>query len=163
MDLTTYYSLIQFLTDYSMPTSLSKEQQAAIKRKSRYFIIINDQLYKKNKDNPNRPIKVVKENEVEDILYHTHSDPLAGHFSLEETYRRIKIRYYWPQMYNDARDYVRTCDECQRRGKNKRNEPLHPIKVGMPFDRMGMDIVGPLPMMSRGNKYIVVATEYLTK
>jgi Integrase zinc binding domain len=85
-----------------MPTHLTVKQQAAIKRKSRYFIVLNDQLYKKNRDNPNRPIKVVKENEVEDILYHTHSDPLAGHFSLEETYRRVKIRYYWPQMYDDA-------------------------------------------------------------
>ena len=89
-----------------MPTHLTKPQQAAIRRKSRYFIVINDQLYKKNKDNPNRSIKVVKENEVEDILHHTHSDPLAGHFSLDETYRRIKIRYYWPQMYTDVRKYV---------------------------------------------------------
>jgi hypothetical protein len=63
---------------------------------------LNDQLYKKNKDNPNRPIKVVKENEVEDILYYSHSDPLAGHFLLDETYRRIKIRYYWPQMFDDV-------------------------------------------------------------
>lgn len=146
-----------------MPTHLNKVQQAAIKRKSRYFIVFNDQLYKKNKDNPNRPIKVVKENEVEDILYHTHSDPLAGHFSLDETYRRIKIRYYWPQMFDDIRKYVKTCDECQRRGKNQRIEPLHPIKVGQPYDRLGMDIVGPLPKTSKGNKYIVVATEYLTK
>ena len=149
--------------DFSMPTHLNKVQQAAIKRKSRYFIVLNDQLYKKNKDNPNRPIKVVKESEVEDILYHSHSDPLAGHFSLDETYRRIKIRYYWPQMFDDVRKYVKTCDECQRRGKNQRIEPLHPIKVGQPFDRLGMDIVGPLPMTNRGNKYIVVATEYLTK
>ena len=163
MDLETYYSLIQFLTNFSMPIHLTKEQQAAIKRKSRYFIVLNDQLFKKNKDNPHRPIKVVKENEIETILHHTHSDPLAGHFSLEETYRRIKIRYYWPQMYDDARKYVRSCDECQRRGKNQRTEPLHPIKVGQPFDRLGMDIVGPLPKTSRGNMYIVVATEYLTK
>ena len=146
-----------------MPTHLSKEQQAAIKRKSRYFIAFNDQLYKKNKENPNRPIKVVKENEVEEILYHMHSDPLAGHFSLEETYRRIKIRYYWPQMYNDVRNYVQTCNECQRRGKNHRSEPLHPIKVGQPFDRLGIDLVGPFPVTARGNTYIVVATEYLTK
>ena len=90
MDLNTYYTLIQFLLSFSLPPHLTKEQQAAIKRKSRYFIVIKDQLYKKNKDNPNRPIKVVKETEVEDILYHTHSDPLAGHFSLDETYRRIK-------------------------------------------------------------------------
>jgi hypothetical protein len=163
MDTTTYYSLIRFLTDLYLPTDITKQQQAAIKRKARYFIVMNDQLYKRNKDNPNRPIKVVKENEIEGILHFTHSDPLAGHFSIEETYRRVKIRYYWPQMYEDVRRYVRTCDDCQRRGKNRRVEPLHPIKVGQPFDRIGMDIVGPLPMTKRGNKYIVVATEYLTK
>lgn len=163
MDLTTYYTLIQFLSTYLLPPHLTKEQQAAIKRKSRYFIVINDQLFKKNRDNPSRPIKVVKETEVEDVLYHSHSDPLAGHFSLDETYRRIKIRYYWPQMFEDVRNYVKTCDECQRRGKNKRIEPLHPIKVGQPFDRLGMDIVGPLPKTRSGNMYIVVATEYLTK
>lgn len=146
-----------------MPTNLNKTQQAALKRKSRYFVVLNDQLFKKNKDNPNRPIRVAKESEVEDILYHTHSDPLAGHFSIDETYRRVKIRYYWPQMFHDVRQYVRTCDECQRRGKNRRTEPLHPIKVGQPFDRLGMDIVGPLPKTKQGNMYIVVATEYLTK
>ena len=66
-------------------------------------------------------------------------------------------------MYADIRKYVQTCDECQRREKNKRNKPLHPIKVGQPFDRLGMDIVGPLLKTIRGNMYIVVATEYLTK
>jgi len=53
MDLNTYYTLIQFLLSFSLPPHLTKEQQAAIKRKSRYFIVIEDQLYKKNKDNPN--------------------------------------------------------------------------------------------------------------
>jgi Integrase zinc binding domain/Integrase core domain len=163
MDLNTYYSLIQYLTTLSVPTHLTKEQQAALKRKSRYFTVLNDQLFKKNRDNPNRPIKVVKENEVEGILYHSHSDPLAGHFSLEETYRKVKIRYYWPQMFNDVREYVQSCDECQRRGKNKRTKPLHPIKVRQLFDQLGMDIVGPLPKTARGNTHIVVATEYLTK
>jgi hypothetical protein len=66
-------------------------------------------------------------------------------------------------MFDDVRKYVRSCDECQRRGKNRCIEPLHPIKVGQPFDRIGMDIVGPLPMTKKGNQYIVVTTEYLTK
>src|SRR5215469_4390496 len=105
MDLTTYFSLLRFLTDNSMPTTLDKTQQATIKRKARYFIVLNDQLYKRNKENPNRPIKVVKESEVEDVLYHVHSDPLAGHFSVDETYRRVKIRYYWPQIFNNVRRY----------------------------------------------------------
>jgi hypothetical protein len=146
-----------------MPTHLNQQQQAAIKRRSRYFIVIEGQLYKKNKQESQRPLKVVKTNEVDIILYNLHSDSLAEHFALEETYRRVKIRYYWPQMYDDVRRYVQTCDECQRRGKNKRTEPLHPIKVGQPFDRVGMDIIGPLPTTNKGNKYIVVVTDYLTK
>ena len=163
MDSNTYFSLLQYLTDFTFPENLLPNQQALIKRKARFYIIINGLLYKKNKENPQRPFKVVKQSELREILHHTHSDPLAGHFSLEETYRRIKLRFYWPQMYDDVRRYVQSCDECQKRGKNKRTEPLHPIKVGQPFDRVGMDIVGPLPKTKNGNLYIVVATEYLTK
>lgn len=163
MDPETYFTLIRYLTEFALPNHLSSEQKAAIKRKSRFFIVLENNLYKKNKLNPNRPFKVVKEDEVDSILYNTHSDPLAGHFSIEETFRRIKLRYYWPQMFDSIRKYIRTCDACQKRGKNERHEPLHPIKIGEPFERLGMDIVGPLPVTARGNKYIVVATEYLTK
>ena len=31
-----------------------------------------------------------------------------------------------------------------------------------PFDRIGIDLVGPLPITQKGNKYVVVATDYLT-
>ena len=44
---------------------------------------------------------------------------------------------------------MQTCDECQRRERNQMNEPLHLIKVGQPFDRLGMDLVGPLPVTAR--------------
>ena len=40
---------------------------------------------------------------------------------------------------------------------------LHPIKIGQPFDWIGIDLVGPLPETKQDNKYIIVATEYLTK
>ncbi|GES99293.1 uncharacterized protein LOC105343682 [Rhizophagus clarus] len=113
-----------FLTTLLLPVHLSKEQQAAIKRKSRYFVVIDEQLYKKNKSNPNWPLKVVKQDEIDDVLHHMHSDPLAGHFSLDETYRKIKIRYYWPQMFEDVRNYVKTCDECQRRAYHPQTNGL---------------------------------------
>jgi hypothetical protein len=94
MDSDTYFGLIQYLTELSMPTHFDSKQQAATKRKARYFIVINGQLYKRNKQEPQRPLKVVRKHEVNDILYNLHEDPLAGHFALEETYRRVKIRYY---------------------------------------------------------------------
>ena len=163
MDTDTYFQLLQYLTDFTIPDHLNEQQRKTLIRKSKYFAAINGHLYKKNKKEPNRPLRVARRNEVDTILYNMHSDPLAGHFGLEETFRRIAIRYYWPQYYDDVRNYVRTCNECQRRGTARRNEPLHPIKVGQPFDRIGMDIVGPLPMTKKGNLYIVVATDYLTK
>ncbi|HVH96631.1 MAG TPA: DDE-type integrase/transposase/recombinase, partial [Bacillus sp. (in: firmicutes)] len=40
---------------------------------------------------------------------------------------------------------------------------LHPIPVYSPFYQIGIDFVGPLPQTKTGNKYIIVAVDYLTK
>jgi len=66
-------------------------------------------------------------------------------------------------MYEDIRTYVQSCDACQRREKSHRNEQLHPIPVHTPFYQIGIDFVGPLPLTSNGNKYIITAIDYLTK
>ena len=100
---------------------------------------------------------------MEALMYMMHNDPTAGHFAVDKMFDKIRERYYWPQMYEDIKIYVQSCDNCQRRGKSKRNELLHPIPVGEPFYQIGIDIVGPLPRSKQGNKYIVVAIDYLTK
>ena len=33
----------------------------------------------------------------------------------------------------------------------------------MPLQRVAMDILGPLPMTDRGNRYVLVVTDYSTK
>src|ERR1051325_3301390 len=78
-------------------------------------------------------------------------------------YYKIVERYYWDGMYRDIREYVRTCEVCQKRGKSRRKEPLHPIKIGQVFERVGIDLVGPLPITNQKNRYIIVATDYLTR
>lgn len=40
---------------------------------------------------------------------------------------------------------------------------LKPISPGGPWEKLGIDIVGPLPMTTKGNKYILVCCDYLTK
>jgi len=92
-----------------------------------------------------------------------HNDPTAAHFAVDAMFEKIRTRYYWPQMYEDIRNYVRSCDSCQRRGKNKKNQTLHPIPVNAPFYQIGIDFVEPLPLTEAGNKYIIVAMDYLTK
>ena len=66
-------------------------------------------------------------------------------------------------MYEDIRSYVQKCNICQKRHRGKEVEALQPIVPGGPFEHIGIDIVGPLPRILRGNRYIVVAVDYLTK
>jgi len=35
--------------------------------------------------------------------------------------------------------------------------------VGAPMERLAMDILGPLPLTPRGNKFVLVVTDYFTK
>jgi hypothetical protein len=37
------------------------------------------------------------------------------------------------------------------------------MPVGAPLDRLGTDLLGPLPVTPRGNKYILTITDYFTK
>src|SRR4051812_11010514 len=66
-------------------------------------------------------------------------------------------------MFENIRTYVKSCDTCQRQEKFKRVEPLHPISVGEPFYRIGIDYVGLLLKTKEGNRYIIVIMDYLTK
>ena len=117
-------------------------------------------LWKKNKDKRKR---ILRRHEVEPVMYMVHDDPIEGHFSSRIMYKKIKERYYYPRMKEKIEEYVETCDKCQRRKKPKIKNKLNPIKVKEPFYQIGIDIIGLLKEMSKGNKYIVTAIDYFTK
>ena len=63
----------------------------------------------------------------------------------------------------DIETYIKTCDQCQKRGKPQGKHELHPIQVKEPFYQIGIDLVGPLPITRNKNRYIAVAIDYFTK
>src|SRR6266542_6843700 len=66
-------------------------------------------------------------------------------------------------MFEDIRNYVKTCDDCQQRGGLQKNNVIHLIPAKAPFQRIGIDIVGLLTITRRGNHYIVMVIDYFTK
>ena len=134
MDSDTYYQLTRYLDELTLPAEFTDTQRRSFKAKTKHYILINGLLYKRNRRNPQRPLRVIKLSEVEMILYSFHEDPLAGHFGFNETFRAISERYFWPQMGNDIKGHVKSCDICQKRQKPIQTEPLHPIKVERPFN-----------------------------
>ncbi|GJV68548.1 reverse transcriptase domain-containing protein [Tanacetum coccineum] len=103
--------------------------------------------------------------EAFEILEACHSGPTGGHYGANSTAKKIfDAGFYWPTIYKDAYEFVKTCDACQRQGKiSQRDEmPQNAIQVCEIFDLWGIDFMGPFPS-SRGNKYILVAVDYLSK
>ncbi|GJS02032.1 reverse transcriptase domain-containing protein [Tanacetum coccineum] len=100
-----------------------------------------------------------------DISHACHNDLQGGHHSANYTARKVfDSGFFWPTIYKDAINLVKHCDACQRQGKiSQRDEmPQNAIQVCEIFDLWGIDFMGPFPS-SKGNKYILVAVDYLSK
>src|SRR6266496_3751959 len=113
------------------------------------YKIKEGKLYKIKEE---KDLRVIQRWETEPLLYMLHDHPVSAHFGFERTYQKAKERFYWPNMRKDIEIYVKSCDQCQRRGKPNRKNELHPIKVREPFYQIGIDFIGPLPITEKGNK-----------
>ncbi|GJZ02905.1 reverse transcriptase domain-containing protein [Tanacetum coccineum] len=103
--------------------------------------------------------------EALDILEACHNGPTGGHHGANLTTKKVfDAGFFWSTIYKDAHELVKNCDSCQRQEKiSQRDEmPQNSIQVCEIFDVWGIDFMGPFPS-SRGNKYILVAVDYLSK
>ncbi|GJY86840.1 reverse transcriptase domain-containing protein [Tanacetum coccineum] len=103
--------------------------------------------------------------EAFDILKACHEGPTGGHHSANLTAKKVfDAGFFWPTIYQDAHTMIKSCDTCQRQGKiSQRDEmPQNAIQVCEIFDVWGIDFMSQFPS-SRGNKYILVAVDYLSK
>jgi hypothetical protein len=110
--------------------------------------------------------RCVREDEMFDILKAYHDEPCSGHFSEKRTdYKILQLGYYWPSIFKDTKQYVRSCDSCQRTGRpTAANEmPLQPQVVIEPFEKWALDFVGPINPPSKRKRYVWVCTDYVTK
>ncbi|GJY86697.1 reverse transcriptase domain-containing protein [Tanacetum coccineum] len=101
--------------------------------------------------------------EANDILKACHEGPTGGHHSANLTARKVfDAGFFWPTIYRDAHTMIKSCDTCQRQGKISQQDemPQNAIQVCEIFDVWGIDFMGPFPS-SHGNKYILVAVDYL--
>nr|GFA09990.1 reverse transcriptase domain-containing protein [Tanacetum cinerariifolium] len=103
--------------------------------------------------------------EAIDILNACLSGPTGGHYGASYTAKKVfDLGFYWPSIYKDAFELVKHCDSCQRQGKvsQKDETPQNFIQICEIFDVWGINFMGQFPS-SKGNKYILVAVDYLSK
>ncbi|XP_064475418.1 uncharacterized protein K02A2.6-like [Ornithodoros turicata] len=114
-----------------------------------------------------RPYLIVIPRHLRRALLQTlHDDPTTGHLGFARTYDRVIKRFFWPGMRRFISGYVRRCTDCQRR-KHLPSAPqglLQPIPPpAAPFQRLGIDLLGPFPVSADGNRWVVVCVDHYTR
>ena len=103
----------------------------------------------------------VPEEKVEAIITEVHRQ---GHLGEHKTWKAFNRKYYTPQGKQKCREVVRTCPECQL-GKDykARHVPKGEISSPGPWETVSIDIVGPLPVDGRSNRFIVTIMDVYSR
>lgn len=104
--------------------------------------------------------------EREAIIKENHASAYGGHKGITKTYNRLRGNYYWNTMKQDIQNFIQKCRQCQLK-KLTRVKTKQPMIItdtpGAAFDKISMDIMGPLPVTNNGSKYILTIQDLLTK
>src|ERR1041384_203126 len=97
-----YKRIIEIIQD---TTEIDTKETETLKKKYEEKF---GRLYKRNKEG--RLIRVLKREEIDSVLWMMHNHPTGEHFGIENTYEKIKERYYWKNMKTDIEQYIKYCD-----------------------------------------------------
>lgn len=121
----------------------------------------------------NSKIKVIiyanieySEEEKLKIIEEFHNTLLGGHQGVSKTIRRIKQHHQWKGLKADVKTYISTCRSCQLNKSSNRTikQPMVITTTAKkPFEKVFLDVVGPLDTSQKGNRFILTMQDDLTK
>ncbi len=90
---------------------------------------------------------------------------MAGHLGEAKTREHIMARFFWPGIHENVRRWCAACRECQLvNPPATAKAPLCPLPLmEVPFERIGMDLIGPLERSVRGHCFALVLVDYATR
>ncbi|WCJ35536.1 Pro-Pol polyprotein [Euphorbia peplus] len=157
-----YWPIFEYLYEGKLPED--KSQHPKIVRKSSRYTVVDGNLFRRSYSQP--WLKAVGIEEGAKILEEIHEGSCGAHEGWNVLARKARLLgYYWPQMNNDAAEFVKKCAACQAHSPVLKSPAsgLEGIKVAWPFATWGIDIVGQFPMSTNQKQYVIVAVDHFTK
>lgn len=143
------------------PEEISRKEKGRV----RDFRLEEGRLYKAVKVNgEDRSLCVIPDTMRKAIVMKYHDQ--MGHFSVDKTVAKILETCYFKNLRKYVRRHINGCFECllAKNPGGKRPGLLHPIPLPeAPMERLHLDHLGPFPKSQRGNSYVLVVIDALTK
>jgi hypothetical protein len=94
-----------------------------------------------------------------------HEPPSQGHRGAQAVSKAMKNDMTWTNLERDVKDIIKSCEACQQfKNYGTKNRPYKTRPVPKRcFDEISMDVVGPVPTSSKGNNYILVIQDRLSR
>ena len=94
---------------------------------------------------------------LQEQVYLISHNNITGHFGVQATLKRMKEKFYYPNMCQDISVRIEACSQCiAKTNKAKIKEGIHVLmRNGFPMQNVFIDLMGLLPETPRGHKYIM--------
>ena len=111
------------------------------------------------------PIKqLVAPMKLRDLIFdQLHATRLGGHLGVTKTLEKIKLRFYWAGCKRDVKLWCKNCACCAQKSGVRTRASMQHTPVGIPMQKIAMDITGPFPISENGNAYLLVISDYFTR
>ena len=159
------------LAKYSKQDKNIKRLRAQIKnnianKKYEYQANEDGTVYIRKKDKDTFWRIVIPEKMIPILLQYFHADVNFHHQGINRMEQIIRPRYYWKGLREDIKFTVQQCPHC-REARDKLDEKqtgkFIPIEAAYTFEMVCMDIVGPLPVTSSENRYLLTIIDRFTR
>jgi Integrase zinc binding domain len=100
------------------------------------------------------------------LMHDAHDAIVKGHLGFDKCYKDLSRSFTWPSMRRDVKEYVRSCDSCQR------NKPRNQLPIGLlnplevptrRLEQVTIDFVMELPRTSSGYDSFLLIVDRLSK
>ena len=97
-------------------------------------------------------------------LYHAHAQS-GAHYGYDRMLHSMRPRFFWLNMARDVKNMCQACGICSQRshgagGTQARTVQERPVE---PFERMVVDVLGPLRPTQHGNRYLIIFVDVASR
>jgi hypothetical protein len=107
---------------------------------------------------------VVPKTMIPAIFKAYHVSIEGGHQGIQRTYQKIRLKYYWKNMFADLERLIAACVDCQTAKGRPSNIAKSPgnITPTRPMQVIAMDLLIPLPKSYKNNEALLVFIDLFT-